>query len=385
MKINEVKPKLKPGKKKPLNIKAKEFEKKFGLILKKDCKKILDLYLSMNNFGRLDPEDIEWESIDDYNLLFRGTKRKNPPAYLASPPKNRKPVDTGMGLHNELNQVLSLAGYKATRGNSIFTSGSYGQARDYGQVYVIFPVDGFNFSWSPKHEDLYSDLLDSVSSLSDIVYGGEGDRVDDRLFSFADVVDRLNDLYESFLEDFPTKGKTKNLYSLMTKNQTIISRISDGLYNLDEVASNTREQKIFLDNLNKLVGELSKAQNLFKIVKKNWSQVILDLKSFSDYYTKSDFKNLEISFIRLSNKLKESFKQLPKTKKLLDKLESRRDLMLTKSGAKKIVSKMGMVADKNLGPAIRSGNEIILTGTYYAFKADIFGTALLSWFATLAR
>jgi ribosomal protein L24 len=86
------------------------------------------------------------------NFIYRGASG-NQDAYRGRARDDRKPADSDTMLHDELNSALKKAGVKARRDNSIFTSASYGQASNYGKVFVIFPKDGYNFSCSKKIKD----------------------------------------------------------------------------------------------------------------------------------------------------------------------------------------------------------------------------------------
>lgn len=86
------------------------------------------------------------------NFIYRGASG-NQDAFRGRARDDRKPADSDTMLHDELNSALKKAGVKARRDNSIFTSASYGQASNYGKVFVIFPKDGYNFSCSKKIKD----------------------------------------------------------------------------------------------------------------------------------------------------------------------------------------------------------------------------------------
>lgn len=99
-------------------------------------------------------------------FLYRGIK-SNDDALYGKPFDARRPKDSNADLNGILNKALAGAGFVARRDNTSFTSGTYGQASNYGTVYIFFPRDGFHFHYSKSIKDLVLDsgkinlLLDS--------------------------------------------------------------------------------------------------------------------------------------------------------------------------------------------------------------------------------
>ena len=79
----------------------------------------------------------------------------------------RRPKDTDLTIHRNVVDAMINLGFTAHRGNSIFVTSNKHMARAFssvvlgGQVYIIFPIDGFDYSWSPQVDDFYSDVIDS--------------------------------------------------------------------------------------------------------------------------------------------------------------------------------------------------------------------------------
>jgi len=75
----------------------------------------------------------------------------------------RKPKDSSLETTILFDQAMTQAGFAAQRRNSKFTTGDLDLAERYtgsyseGEVYVVFPVNGFQFSWSQKHKDMILD------------------------------------------------------------------------------------------------------------------------------------------------------------------------------------------------------------------------------------
>ena len=59
-----------------------------------------------------------------------------------------------MVIQEEYDEFATKLGIKALRSNSIFTTTSVSQAISYGRVYVIFPFNSDDFSWSQTHRDI---------------------------------------------------------------------------------------------------------------------------------------------------------------------------------------------------------------------------------------
>lgn len=118
--------------------------------LAKHCKDIIKVYkeLNRNNFDR-------------ERFLFRGIKSSDD-AVFGKPFEARKPKDSNRELHDLVNGTISNLGLDANRENAMFVSGDRSQASNYGSLYIMFPKDGFKFTWSKTVKDL---VLDSSKKL----------------------------------------------------------------------------------------------------------------------------------------------------------------------------------------------------------------------------
>ena len=126
-------------------------------------------------------------------FLYRGQRDVTHPIYIGYPRADRRPKDSDEKGQELLDNVLLSRGFTAVRGNSLFTTGDIFQAESYGTAYVIFPLNGFSFTWSKENDDLIIhdvtdltgfgmdessyDLIDEFnkrnSTLYDIAYNGE--------------------------------------------------------------------------------------------------------------------------------------------------------------------------------------------------------------------
>ena len=119
--------------------------------LTKNCKEIIKVYqeLNRNNFNK-------------QQFLFRGIRASDDAIY-GKPFDARKPKDSNTELHDLVNNTIGELGFEANRENAMFVTGDRSQASGYGNsLYVMFPVDGFTFTWSRTVKDL---ILDSNKKL----------------------------------------------------------------------------------------------------------------------------------------------------------------------------------------------------------------------------
>ncbi len=126
--------------------------KKLIPYIQKNCSDILKIY----------------RKADD--ILLRGVDYSSN-AFKSSSPTNRTPLDTDTNFQRLIDNKLKEAGFSALRSNSIFCTGSQGQAINYGYTYLIFPINGFTYTWCPT-DDLTNeyDLNSSIWNLAYIYY-----------------------------------------------------------------------------------------------------------------------------------------------------------------------------------------------------------------------
>ena len=74
----------------------------------------------------------------------------------------REPVDTEPITQELVDKMLSGAGFKALRSNSIFCTPEVWDTKYYGEPYILFPENGFEYTWSRKIRDFYSDIDDNL-------------------------------------------------------------------------------------------------------------------------------------------------------------------------------------------------------------------------------
>lgn len=103
----------------------------------------------------------QWIKESQGEIVYRGMTVEDRPAMVKKAVrKDRKPIDTPPQAHEAIIELISRLGFKANRNNSIFTSGNKNQARGYGEIYVIFPIGNYFYTWGPEIIDLYRLMSD---------------------------------------------------------------------------------------------------------------------------------------------------------------------------------------------------------------------------------
>lgn len=105
--------------------------------IKTECSDIIELYKSRSKF------------------IYRGEQVANKygpnSIFIASIRDDRKPVEMDEKYHEEINSSMQRLALTAHRGNSIFCTTSTDDARSWGRVCVIFPKNGFKYTWFQNH------------------------------------------------------------------------------------------------------------------------------------------------------------------------------------------------------------------------------------------
>ena len=95
--------------------------------------------------------------------LFRGVKSGGNlgNVFVGQSRQDRSPKDTAPRVSTFVDQALASNGFKALRGNSIFVTTDHNQAEGYGEVFAIFPMNGFNYTYTIQ-KDLIIDQYELV-------------------------------------------------------------------------------------------------------------------------------------------------------------------------------------------------------------------------------
>jgi hypothetical protein len=123
-------------------------------------------------------------------VLFRGLKKgkTNTPAYVGRSWNERKTMNSDPEGQKLFDYALQKMGISALRSNSIFTTTDSKQAGQYGNLYIIIPKNGFQFSWALHEDDMVIDTEDVM------------------LLYKNNIVDKIMDNVDALVE----KGKMSN-------------------------------------------------------------------------------------------------------------------------------------------------------------------------------
>lgn len=122
------------------------FDDAWNKYIVKDCSKFIDICAEI---GR---------------LMYRGVgaRHANMLVYRSIPREHRRPLDSDPVAQKIFDDYLKKIGIKALRSNSIFVTSSSEQAKKYGTLYVIFPLDSAYHSVS-ESRDLTLKFYDILS------------------------------------------------------------------------------------------------------------------------------------------------------------------------------------------------------------------------------
>jgi hypothetical protein len=101
------------------------------------------------------------------NPFYRGLRGTEPNFFYKPIREYRRPKDTLLYVHDMLVDYLKGKGAIANRDNSAFISAESDDAYRYGDVFVVFPVGEFNYTWVKKVNDFTGDfnsILRNVTS-----------------------------------------------------------------------------------------------------------------------------------------------------------------------------------------------------------------------------
>jgi len=341
-----------------------KFDTVYGPLIQKNCKKILKIYKQFNGF----------------KLLYRGISSIQD-SFIGKSIDNRRPVDTRNRIHKQLVQLMIDTGFKAHRGNSIFTTTFLNQAGRYGAPYIIFPIDGFNYSWSVKHGDLFGSVLDGIHDITavgtnDILfpYLQQADKYD---YNFVNMIERMENLVSRYEDESPVTGTSDfKIYERLYTNVSsalneLANRINfDFNLNIDEDGISLSTKQLLMgynSQIKKLKYSINKLTIILNTTRASTHKLIISLKKF----TVETIKKLTIflkNVIQSDTAIKQVF-----AKSQFSDLASK----------KKLIQKMGLVSNTALGTALQTRHEILISGRYYAFNEEEWHVKIRKWIRSL--
>jgi len=97
--------------------------------------------------------------------MFRGVK-SDLSAFVGHSRQERRAKDSVSELQTMFDRCLSALGATALRSNSIFATSNFGTASDYGDVYIIFPIDGkYTFTYTNMDDIVLQELADIIDNV----------------------------------------------------------------------------------------------------------------------------------------------------------------------------------------------------------------------------
>lgn len=286
-------------------------------------------------------------------LLYRGQDDSRQPIFVGRPRDDREPKDSSAEAQRTLDGYLKLLGFKALRSNSIFTSANYDFASEYGNVYAIFPKNGFSFTWSTKHDDV---VLHSASDVGGEESSDVWDELDDYTYTpdshcwiddSEELVEEIaNSMNIDYYDDDNKEGiKKAKAAAAEVKKHPALKMLKSSGYDWDNI-----------DSYNDTTQEMGKV-----FIKNATAQIefIKAFPKFAKYMDMGDGKSL--------------------TKKLAEVQSGSSDKNKTLKTAQGVIKSWGFTKE-NLPAAMKSNHEICIFGEYIAVDAEKYREALKQFF-----
>jgi hypothetical protein len=342
----------------PLSARAKQLAKdkrfseedlKYFSLIEKVCSDFVKVMKSSNYF------------------LYRGMKNSSMDGAInviyGKSFENRIPLDTDTSDQKRVDELLSAGGIKALRSNSIFTSGNPAFVEKFGPAYLIFPRNGFHYTWS-KHRDWIPDMSDFPSDyrsddISEVTYLTIFNRLDDLIYYLGMFTNRFYKLIKGSKnkKDFETKIKNKEV------EKTVLT-------NVKKLIAVTRKYKKLLRTT---MTEHKESQ--YHGIDPKIGQVILPLFPEIEQFEKT-IPGLELitdgghyngnNLNKIKELIKSADKPMPKEKK--------------EAYSKKFILTHKIKGDEGLSQALKGEKEILISGEYLAFYADDYEELLSIYF-----
>lgn len=129
-------------------------------------------------------------------LMYRGYEKFSDEPFHRPYRSNREPKDSGLYHQDFYNAAIDAAGGTANRSNSIFVSGDMVHARKYGEVYVVFPMGDFNYTYHMGLKDWYDKLGSSLNGIAP-AYFEEFERIIEGFMKINDPIYAAKQIVEN--------------------------------------------------------------------------------------------------------------------------------------------------------------------------------------------
>jgi hypothetical protein len=308
-------------------IKEEKSPEEYWEILNRDCKEILDAIHTTGGRFLYRGTKYAYETGEVYHPGGRFEPNDEDPLFDLDKHKaelqkfKRTPKDTAFQMHETVNKVLELAGFDATRENSIFCTSDPDQAREYGHLFFIFPIDGFKFTWSGEYKDFYEEFA----------------------FLYSEPDSFLVNPYEDRYKEVPTNGK---ILTQFMRHREHLLRLED---QIDDVGEYNATHDVYreLQELHTALGKKNK-----RLVEENLGRLFTAYKRYLSKYTRYRFTP---ELVQALNDVKRWSKS--------PSLSLDVDTAIATVKAHKF-------KNTNLASALTSENEIYIKGLFYAFPRN---------------
>lgn len=246
-------------------------------IIKKDCSEILQAIFKSRRF------------------LFRGFKsnsHNNMNYFKVLPRQNRIPRDTDVEIHQLINDYLKDNGFEARRDNSLFCISSERDTLLYGKPYIVFPKDGFKYTWAniDSYEIVAKDqgtwdlfTFNSIDSLRTYVLYGPDKNLSSYISNNKETLEKFGYLFnESIMIKWDKLQK--DLLNPKVKN-SVVGKIR---ISIDSYIKNIRPK--ILDNFNFNNTSIEKAMSGMKEIYILGECYCFDVKEFEQVFINEFFK-----------------------------------------------------------------------------------------------
>jgi hypothetical protein len=89
-----------------------------------------------------------------FQPLLHGTKKHQEEYYIGRSIGNRSPKTSSLEYSELVDEGLEKLGVVARRLNSMYATTSFGLAQEFGNIYEVFPINGFNYTWCKYADDI---------------------------------------------------------------------------------------------------------------------------------------------------------------------------------------------------------------------------------------
>lgn len=249
----------------------------------------------MNNNLNSFIQEIKTKCSDIYNFyeknkiyLFSGRKNRKEIFFKIGHISNRDPVNTPKEISSLIDNAFFNNGFQALRSNSIFCTGNFDIAKTYGEVYIVYPKNGFDFTWSRYFDDLYFfvDKLESTAlkktkdedESNVFIFKHFGNKTkkyqmkyndEDYVYvAISELIEKLNlkykyyDNIKDFVLDYPY------VFNTIYHSSSDLKIINDWIKKYAKVKTNNQDyKKIMLNYLNKSIPIYYQNDDLISAIK----------------------------------------------------------------------------------------------------------------------